>query len=94
MKKIKLTLAPILIGMTLLGPISRVYGDTKDQVKTDANITFIDRSTIAGSPASNQLLPLGEETIPSLICAGLILLVLVALILYIRKKGTLTYEKK
>ena len=94
MKPIKLTLAPILIGITLLGPISRVYGDTKDQVKTDANITFIDGTATAGSPASNQLLPLGEETIPSLICAGLILLVLVALILYIRKKGTLTNEKK
>lgn len=80
--------------MTLLGPISRVYGDTKDQVKTDANIVFIDGTTTAGSPTSNQLLPLGEKTIPSLVCAGLILLILVALILYIRKKGTLRYEKK
>ena len=94
MKTIKLTLAPILIGMILLRPIYKVYGDTKDQVKTDANITFIDRVTTAGSPAGNRLLPLGEETIPSLICAGLILLVLVALILYIRKKGILKHESK
>lgn len=94
MKPIKLTLAPILIGMTLLGPISKVYGDTKDQVKTDANIAFIDGTTTPSTPTSNQLLPLGEETIPSFICAGLLLLVLVALILYIRKKGTLRYEKK
>ena len=72
--------------MTLLGLISKVYGDTKDQVKTDANIAFIDGTTTPSTPTSNQLLPLGEETIPSLICAGLILLVLVALILYIRKK--------
>ncbi|MGX7049308.1 hypothetical protein RU86_GL000819 [Lactococcus piscium] len=86
MKTIKLTLPPILIGMILLGPISKVYGDTKDQVKTDASIAFIDGTATPNSPASNHLLPLGEETIPSLICAGLILLVLVALILYIRKK--------
>lgn len=94
MKTIKLTLAPILIGVTLLGSVSKVYGDTKPHVKTDANITFIDGTTTAGSPASNHLLPLGEQTIPKLICAGLILLVLVALICYIRKKGTLKYEKK
>lgn len=84
----------MLIGVILLGPISKVHGEVKAHVKTDADITFIDGTTTAGSPASNQLLPLGEETIPWLICAGLILLFLVALILYIRKKGTLRYEKK
>ena len=86
MKIIKLALTSILIGLTVLGPISKVSGDTKPQVKTDAGITFIDGTATAVGPSSNRLLPLGEQTIPSLICAGMILLVLVVLIIYIRKK--------
>ena len=93
MKTIKLTLTSILIGMTVLGTTSKVSGDTKPQVKTDAGITFIEGPT-AVEPSINRLLPLGEQTIPSLICAGIILLVLVVLINYIRKKKEVKHETK
>lgn len=94
MKTIKLTLTSILIGMTVLGTTSKVSGDTKPQVKTDAGITFIDGTATAVESSSNRLLPLGEQTIPSLICAGMILLVLVVLIIYIRKKREVKHETK
>ena len=92
MKTIKLTLTSILIGMTVLGTTSKVSGDTKPQVKTDTGITFIDETATPVGPSSNRLLPLGEQTISILICAGMILLVLVVLIVYIRTKREMKHE--
>ncbi|CEN27576.1 hypothetical protein GYN67_08700 [Lactococcus piscium] len=94
MKTIKLTLTSILIGMICLGAISKVYGDTMPPVKTDVGITFIDGPSTAVASSSDRLLPLGEQMIPTVLCAGLILLVLGALIVYIRKKGILKHETK
>lgn len=94
MKRIKLTLLSILIGMTFLCTISDVYGDTSPQVKTDVGITFIDGSPTSATPSSKRLLPLGEKMIPSIIFSGLALLALGRLIVYIRKKGILKHEKK
>lgn len=64
------------------------------QVKTDVGITFIDGSPTPVAPSSNRLLPLGEKMIPSIIFAGLALLALGRLIVYIRKKEILKHEKK
>ncbi|MCJ1978229.1 hypothetical protein [Pseudolactococcus paracarnosus] len=94
MKLIKISLSTSLIGMLLLGTISKVYGDTKEQVKTDVGITFIDGPTPPVEPSNNHLMPLGAHSIPFLICAGLALLALGGLLVYLRKKGILKHEKK
>lgn len=83
-----------MIGMICLGTICKVYGDTMPQVKTDVGITFIDGSPTPVAPSSNRLLPLGEQMILPVLCAGLALLALGGLIVYIRKKGILKHEKK
>lgn len=80
--------------MLLLGTISKVYGDTKEQVKTDVGITFIDDPSTSVTSANHHLMPLGAQSIPFLICAGLVLLALGGLLVYLRKKGILKHEKK
>lgn len=95
MKMIKISLITSLIGMICLGTISKVYGDTMPQVKTDVGITFIDGSPAPVAPSSNRLLPLNVQIVPIIfICAVLALLALGGLIVYIRKKGILRHEKK